>query len=276
MKYTLGFALAALLPLVAGSTTTNSSTTCYNLDGSQATGDVPCGSGTVVNCCNTNDICLSNGLCFLQGDRGMALSQGSCTDRNWSANCYAPCSRYTRQSRIPIIHVDYDDEDSKYCCGAVLTEDDRTSCKYGDGPFQIPRGAAVIGYAALSRNSSSDDESSDSDSDSNSESSSTTTSTSQVSPRLAIGVGIGLPLGLLAMGGVLWAVWERRRRQLRQSGEGSESGTTVSGLHHRYGPIPSPAPRSGGRESPGELGNRPHTEELMERVDESLLRHRLF
>jgi hypothetical protein len=74
--------------------TTTISATCYNLDGSEATDHVPCQFGDVVNCCNAGDICMSNGLCFQQGDRGMVLSRASCTDHSWGARCYAPCCTF--------------------------------------------------------------------------------------------------------------------------------------------------------------------------------------
>ncbi|KAE8401752.1 hypothetical protein BDV37DRAFT_169354 [Aspergillus pseudonomiae] len=68
--------------------------TCYFLDGSVAASDVPCTSDATTNCCNKNDICMSNGLCYLQGSHGMALSRGSCTDKSWGARCFAPCCMF--------------------------------------------------------------------------------------------------------------------------------------------------------------------------------------
>lgn len=68
--------------------------TCYFLDGSVATADVPCTSDATTNCCNKNDICMSNGLCYLQGSHGMSLSRGSCTDKSWGARCFAPCCMF--------------------------------------------------------------------------------------------------------------------------------------------------------------------------------------
>jgi hypothetical protein len=66
--------------------------TCYFLDGNEAVDDVPCSPNQYTNCCNQNDVCMSNGLCYVQGQRGFALSRGTCTDVTWGSNCTAPCS----------------------------------------------------------------------------------------------------------------------------------------------------------------------------------------
>lgn len=65
--------------------------TCYYLDGSTANNHVPCTTNSVTNCCGSNDICLSNGLCYLQGSQGLSLSRGTCSDKNWGFECYKPC-----------------------------------------------------------------------------------------------------------------------------------------------------------------------------------------
>ncbi|KAL2796978.1 hypothetical protein BJX66DRAFT_335435 [Aspergillus keveii] len=231
--------------------TTTISATCYNLDGSEATDHVPCQSGDVVNCCSAGDICMSNGLCFQQGDRGMVLSRGSCTDHSWGARCYAPCSGYHRSGTVAIVNVGFDSEGPEYCCGSVTVErndeeEEGLSCEYGNGPFSIPRGTAIPGVAGLTDYHPKGDDSHDDDDDHK-----------RVSPGIAVALGVGIPIGLLVMGGVLWAVWERRRRQLRIEEEDgrSTSGMTLTnmkmpGLHHRYGPVASPVPTWSGRATP--------------------------
>lgn len=72
---------------------------CYNPDSSQATADVPCTDEDNTFCCNKGDICMSNGLCYLQQSSGFALSRPSCTDLSWSA-----CGSY------------------KYCCKSSPAE----------------------------------------------------------------------------------------------------------------------------------------------------------
>ncbi|KAL2831293.1 hypothetical protein BJY01DRAFT_108837 [Aspergillus pseudoustus] len=244
-------------------TSTNTTTaTCYNLDGSRASDHVPCQSGDVVNCCNAGDICLSNGLCFQQGNRGMVLSRGSCTDHSWGARCYAPCSDYRRNGTVPIVNAGFDSDEPEYCCGSVTvsdddSDDDDVSCEYGDGPFSIPRGTAIPGVAGLSKDALDDDDDDDHDEEDEDKDDDEDHITKSVSPGLAIALGIGIPVGLLLMGGVLWAVWERRRRQLKIEEEDgrSSAGMTLGamklpGLHHRYGPVPSPVPTYSARHTP--------------------------
>lgn len=67
---------------------------CYALDGTTYPHDIPCTNDEVTTCCNEKDICMSNGLCYLQSTHGSVLSRGSCTDRNWGPRCFAPCCKY--------------------------------------------------------------------------------------------------------------------------------------------------------------------------------------
>ncbi|KAL4789242.1 hypothetical protein BDV19DRAFT_395249 [Aspergillus venezuelensis] len=253
MKSTLsGFAAFLPLALVAGSIASPNSTEsaiCYNLDGSEAPDDVPCGTGDVVNCCNSGDICISNGLCMHQGEHSGGLARGSCTDQSWGGRCYAPFSEYNRSSGISIVHIRFDDE-PEYCCGDATSTQDDDDDDDDDDPFIIPFGTVIPDVAGLSNHTlpaisdTSDSTTSDSD--------------SRISTGLAIALGIGLPLGLASMGVVLWAVWERRRRYLRvhygeeaprtgtemNMGMGTRkmdtnSTTRLTSLHDLYGPVPS-------------------------------------
>ncbi|KAL3433642.1 hypothetical protein BDV09DRAFT_186519 [Aspergillus tetrazonus] len=239
------------------SPSTNTTSTCYKLDGSEASDHAPCGTGDSVNCCHEDDICLSNGLCYQQGNRGMA--------------------GYNRGSGIAIVKISFEDE-PQYCCGSVNTqsggsdnddeEDDNgeASCEFGD-PFTIPAGTAIPDIAGLSSTlephaDGNAEDSSDTDSHSKSQ------TPARMTTPLAIALGVGIPLGLILMGFILWAVWERRRRQLRDeeiervsgvdgvalAGAGSNMGMSMRanlpGLHHRYGPIPSYS----GRGTPSQSG----------------------
>ncbi|KAL5333129.1 hypothetical protein BJX70DRAFT_381950 [Aspergillus crustosus] len=300
LSLSLSLALAALpLALAAGSSTSSSSTTtnstepavCYHLDGSEASDHVPCGTGDVANCCNSNDICMSNGLCFQQGDRGLVLSRGTCTDLGWGNRCFAPCANHHRDSDMAIVNVGFESDEPEYCCGAVTAGDDdeEVSCEHGE-PFHIQSGTAILNVAGLAEHSSDKDtdtdtdddddhasgeededshdaEDSEEDEDSHDTEDSEEDHDHEVHPGLAIALGVGIPLGLIVMGGVLWAVWERRRRQLqteeesliaggvrgRGGGGGGETvmtALTLPRLHHRYGPIPSPVPSWSGRATP--------------------------
>ncbi|KAL4948709.1 hypothetical protein BDW69DRAFT_189024 [Aspergillus filifer] len=258
MKSTLfGFAGFFPLALAIGSISSTNSTesaTCYNLNGSEAPDDVPCGTGDVVNCCNAGDICISNGLCIQEGERGGGLTRGSCTDQSWGSRCYAPCSEYNRSGGISIVHIGFNDE-PEYCCGdatSTAADDDdddddddepEITCQYDD-PFTIPFGTVIPNVAGLSNHTSSTTSDAENPTSSNSD--------NRISTGLAIALGIGLPLGLAFMGVVLWVVWERRRRYLRvhygeeegRTGMGmipTTSRTRLTGLHDLYGPVPSNA-----------------------------------
>ncbi|KAL4876451.1 hypothetical protein BJY04DRAFT_223084 [Aspergillus karnatakaensis] len=262
------------------SSTPTQQTTCYNLNGSIAPNHVPCGTGAVVNCCHESDICMSNGLCFQQGERGMVLGRGSCSDSAWGKRCFAPCPDYNRDGDIAIVNMGFDTGESEYCCGGVVPskqEEGGLMCEYG-GPFTVDSGTAVVGFAGLAEDESDSDDDSDSDdeqdddsvSDSDSDSDSDSSEDddeededdNEVSPALAIALGVGIPLGLASMGLILWAVWERRRRQLQREEE--ERGDTMMtplnlsernlSLHHRYGPISSPAPTYSARGTPNASG----------------------
>ncbi|KAL4737849.1 hypothetical protein BDV11DRAFT_190704, partial [Aspergillus similis] len=169
---------------------------------------------------------------------------------------------------MTIVNVSFEDE-PQYCCGSVSTQsgdgdnnnddddDDNGEgyCEFGD-PFTIPAGTAIPDVAGLSSTSEPQaDGNTEDSSDANPHSASRTPA--RMTTPLAIALGVGIPLGLILMGFILWAVWERRRRQLRDeeaervlgangmvlAGAGSNMGMSVSanlpGLHHRYGPIPS-------------------------------------
>ncbi|KAL4900227.1 hypothetical protein BDW74DRAFT_103181 [Aspergillus multicolor] len=253
--------------------TSTISGTCYNLDGSEASDYIPCGTGETVNCCHHDDICMSNGLCQQQGDRGSVLSRGSCTDEEWGEGCYAPCSGYNRNTTVTIVNAGHEDK-SEYCCGSVRIQgddDDEVSCEFGD-PFTIPAGTAIPNAAGLSSTSPtstspstphSDTEGNGKDEDevdpeaeeeeegedtSHSSSHDEKQTPSRITTPLVIALGLGIPLGLATICFVLWAIWERRRRQLRDTeartlgpnaGDMSAARAMGLGLHHRYGPIPS-------------------------------------
>ncbi|KAJ5688619.1 hypothetical protein N7462_003011 [Penicillium macrosclerotiorum] len=75
---------------------------CYNPDGSQAADDVPCTSDDTTFCCNKKDLCMSNGLCYMQRNSGLALSRASCTDQSWdSCDDYKYCCELCCSPGLP-------------------------------------------------------------------------------------------------------------------------------------------------------------------------------
>ncbi|KAE8352058.1 hypothetical protein BDV28DRAFT_8529 [Aspergillus coremiiformis] len=221
--------LILLIALASASTAAN--TKCYFLDGSVASADVPCTTDSTTNCCNKKDVCMSNGLCYIQGSRGMALSRGSCTDKSWGPRCFAPCSSTNRNNGYPIVNVGYSGGTSTYCCGAVAFKDGKITCQAEGDPFRIDFGTAIPGVAGLARNMScstttSSSNSTESGSTGNStESGSTGNATCEnTGPAdrngstrdVAIGAGVGVPLGVVALLSMGWALYERRQRQVAE------------------------------------------------------------
>jgi hypothetical protein len=71
--------------------------TCYDTDGSihaeiPSFNQTACDpSAAVSSCCDVEDYCLSNGLCFGQGGDNLLSFQG-CTDSKWASPCFNPCN----------------------------------------------------------------------------------------------------------------------------------------------------------------------------------------
>lgn len=90
--------------------TTSLAQNCYFINQNVATNDVPCNvTGGISTCCNKNDICLSNGLCYLQGSDGPSFARGSCTDKNWRGICNAakPCGMFMHIPYGPVSELIY-------------------------------------------------------------------------------------------------------------------------------------------------------------------------
>ncbi|EEQ92465.1 hypothetical protein RJZ56_005092 [Blastomyces dermatitidis] len=241
---------------------------CYALDGTEYPFDVPCTNDEVTVCCNSKDICMSNGLCYLQGSHGSVLSRGSCTDKNWGPGCFAPCSSYHRHIGFPIVNFGFQGKDSKYCCGGFEIVDGKVGCLNGDSTFSLPPGQAIVGVAGLVNNSSpsptptstASTTSTTSTTSTGTRTTGTGTSTTATgtntdlpptptdtgspvhttppvttcpSPRdTVIGVGIGVPLGVIAIAALAWAIWERSGR--RQALAAASAGGAVYSAQTEY------------------------------------------
>ncbi|OJD10925.1 hypothetical protein AJ78_08188 [Emergomyces pasteurianus Ep9510] len=219
---------------------------CYALDGTEYPYDVPCTNDEETICCNQGDICMSNGLCFLQGAHASALSRGSCTDKNWGAGCFAPCANYNRHIGFPVVNFGYSGKDSKYCCGGVSIVDGKLGCMNGDASFTLPRGEAILGVAGLAGNNSSPNDPSTTTSTTNPQPTPTHPGTTAPTPSpeltcptshdTAIGVGIGVPLGVIALAALAWAMWERRGK--RQALAAAAAGGAVYSAQTEYATQP--------------------------------------
>ncbi|KAJ5111334.1 hypothetical protein N7532_001869 [Penicillium argentinense] len=180
---------------------------CYNPDSSQATADVPCTDDDVTFCCNKGDICMSNGLCYLQQSSGFALSRASCTDLSWSScGSYKYCYDYNKNSGFPIVAANFAGNKTVHCCGTATYDNGTVSCPMSS--VSVPVGTVIPGRAALAVSSTSNSTNS-SCPDSSSGSSSSSSSSSR---ETAIGAGVGVPLGVIAIASLAWAFWERRGR----------------------------------------------------------------
>lgn len=101
----------------------------------------------------------------------------------------------------------------------------------------VPYGTAIPGVAGLAVSStrtnsskttnstdSTDSTNSSSSSDSKSSSGSGSGSGSSSSGETAIGAGVGVPLGAIAIGSLIWALWERRGRMRALAAAGTLHG----------------------------------------------------
>ncbi|GMF72929.1 unnamed protein product [Aspergillus oryzae] len=96
---------------------------------------------------------------------------------------------------------------AEYCCNDPVSNGSEVTCNSASGsPFFVPDATLVAGYAALANVSSL------SASTSASNSTSSSSSSSSNSRDVAIGAGVGVPLGVIALGAIAWALWERRAR----------------------------------------------------------------
>lgn len=250
LHHSIFLSLLPFLPTYATAAAPNA--TCYFLDGSVASADVPCTTDSTTNCCNKNDLCMSNGLCYMQGSRGMALSRGSCTDKSWGARCFAPCSKTNRNDGYPLVNVGYSGRSSKYCCGAVAYKDGEITCAAEGDPFSIDFGTAVPGVAGLANTTSTEGNATATvceDSGSNATSGSSAEEEAEkksVKYDVAIGAGVGVPLGVVALASIAWALYERRQRRVAERVGMAVSGKDEGGEYMNMGVI-------GGQQAPAEL-----------------------
>ncbi|KAK2785527.1 hypothetical protein FQN53_007612 [Emmonsiellopsis sp. PD_33] len=214
------------------------SRTCYALDGTEYPDHVPCTDGETTNCCGPNNICLSNGLCFLQESAGLVLGRLTCTDKDWGSGCYAPCRDYFTNGGSPIVPLHYNRMDSDYCCGSTAIVNGKLGCENGDSPISLPIAEVIIGVAGLSGLSRT----TSATSLPTSSAAPTTTASAQPTPsctgspaaecpaskshETTIGAAVGVPLGVIAAAALAWALMERKGKMEAISASAGNAGNT--------------------------------------------------
>ncbi|KAL4759649.1 uncharacterized protein BDW70DRAFT_79389 [Aspergillus foveolatus] len=194
--------------------------TCYYPNGNEATTDVQCTPGDNSACCGSGSICLSNGLCMSIA-QPFGLSRGSCTDPNFEIDeCTSACTNIQRNTGCAIVPYNSTDQGVYYCCNSIVNNvtGPNPSCDLDLEPFTL-QSATIVPGAGLLKNYV---ELSDSDNTANTNitarnrtdacaDADTSDSNTDVKT-VAVGAGLGVPLGVLALAGFLWALYERRRR----------------------------------------------------------------
>ena len=145
---------------------------------------------------------------------------------------------------------------STYCCGTPVASGGDTICRDGTDSFQLADAQVLTGYAALANLVPPD-------SSSNSSNSTTSPPTSNNSHDTTIGVGLGVPLGVIAIGSLLWALWERRRanklsRAMMISSVSAQEGLVRTPQSHVMSESSAPTELDSHRQVP-ELMAREHT-----------------
>ncbi|KAJ6022003.1 hypothetical protein N7540_007507 [Penicillium herquei] len=243
--------------------------TCYYPEGNVGSDLVPCTSDEVTHCCGSGGICLTNGYCLDVGQPFVA-SRGGCTSDTWASGCPTHCRSQStedvlKEEGTSIINLSYENGISLYCCGTPVYNGSEIVCPYGSS-FELDDGSAILGRAALvnattKSSTSTSNTTAATTTSSNSSAITTSSSSSDNSHDVAIGVGVGIPLFVIAVGTLIWALWERRRAN-RLSKSLISAGVAQGG----YG-----GASSGGRSSsrPTELDPQVPVAELMEREQAS-------
>ncbi|KAJ5906843.1 uncharacterized protein N7473_003759 [Penicillium subrubescens] len=180
--------------------------TCYYPDGTEAKNLVPCTAKTTTACCGVNNICLSNGYC-LDVNQPFSLARGGCTAQKWGTGCPGRCRTVNSNEGSAIVTLQTINGSSRYCCGTPVANGSDTVCRDDTDSFLLADAQVLTGRAALA-NLVTPDSSLSSNSSNSSIPAPASTSNSHDT---TIGVGLGVPLGVIAIGSILWALWERRR-----------------------------------------------------------------
>lgn len=170
-----------------------------------------------------------------------------------------------------------------YCCvGSEYGNDYSSACADGADPFTLSSASLIYGAAALSSAQliSSDATSTATSTDSQSPATATPAAASGTSASAgetcpdsgaqigAIGAGVGVSLGVISIGALLWAFWERRqRRKLAAAQVVTFSKPGYEGFQYAHSSTPTTySPHAYNRPTavahPHELGPNEHKVEL--------------
>ncbi|KAL2820420.1 hypothetical protein BJX63DRAFT_418500 [Aspergillus granulosus] len=192
-----------------------STAVCYYPSGNPATEDVQCTPGENSACCGHGAICLSNGYC-LGIVQPFSLSRGSCTDPTFEIDeCAKECLDIQRDSGCTIVPDNATEEGVTYCCNSIVNHpsDVNLACAWNADPITLASATIMPGVAILEDYTLKSDDNSSINTSASSEGGEEA-STEHSSPNtVAIGAGVGVPLGIIALFGIAWALFERRKRK---------------------------------------------------------------
>ncbi|KAK8206157.1 hypothetical protein HDK77DRAFT_483989 [Phyllosticta capitalensis] len=203
--------------------------TCWYPDGvTIATYDSPCNdtaaaAGIATPCCNSQHLCMANGLCL----NWAITSRGSCTDSAWGEGCTQYCQDENTSQGARMRVCDLDSDKSTFACGDSLS-----NCEQGVNTFSVTSytlsvaretqlaslasayGAAVVATTAGSSSTLALSSSGATASSSAASSSGDAFSSGEMA---GVGVGVGVPLALACVA-LAW-LWRRevgRSKGVRQ------------------------------------------------------------
>jgi hypothetical protein len=159
-----------------------------------------------------------------------------------------------------IINLNFINGTSTYCCGTPIIDGEDIVCPFGKDSFQIDDGEILTGHTALANVTSL---SASTNSSSNSSTScppiQTSTPSSSGSHDVALGAGLGVPLGVIALGSLVWGFMERKRANKLSKAVANSTAPATGFIGHPVNPeVPAKTVSSG----PSELDTNRRMPEL--------------
>ncbi|EFQ97853.1 hypothetical protein MGYG_00892 [Nannizzia gypsea CBS 118893] len=163
---------------------------------------------------------MTNGYC-LESTQPYTLGRGSCTDKTWSTSsgCPNPCSKITatKSTGCSVPLYSFLDGKALYCANSIIANSSSsTTCAENTDPFPINPGDVITDKALLARASCTvprlNPTSPGNDLIPASAASMPVNHGNLSNTYVAIGAGVGVPLGVIAIGAIGWALYERKKR----------------------------------------------------------------